>query len=107
MTYSTLVALHAPHLPLNGTAEPDNERSRLAQATIEQIIEKIKEKLVKLRCFILQDHVEISPWALFFAYHVCGMMLSSPRADDLSAEVLRTVLEAFRTIDVRWNAGGT
>ena len=50
----------------------------------------------------------MSPWGLFFAYHVCGAhMHSAHREGSDEPEIVKILKETFLAIDVRWNVAGT
>ena len=85
----------------------DRDRSQRARLVIQQITEKIRTNLVKDQCFLGRDPEDMSPWGLFFAYHVCGVHMHSSRAASEEPGIVKSLKEAFLAIDVRWNAAGT
>ena len=104
---SALVALYTPWLNSDGVSTFDRDRSRRAKLVIQQITETISTNLVDHQCFMGRDPEDMSPWGLFFAYHVCGAHLHSSRAASDEPDILKSLKEAFLAIDVRWHAAGT
>ncbi|KAF2801827.1 putative fungal-specific transcription factor [Mytilinidion resinicola] len=97
--YSALVALYMPSF----YAADDTDRSQRARVVIRQINETVSRNLVRQRCFIGRDPEAISPWGLFFAYHLCGAHIRYGRGIPELVKILR---ETFTGIDARWNAAG-
>lgn len=105
---SALVALYTPWLYSDSASIADRDRSLRAKVIIEQITEKIATNLVGHQCFLGRNPEDMSPWGLFFAYHVCGAhMQSSHREGSVEPEIVKRLKEAFLAIDVRWNVAGT
>lgn len=48
----------------------------------------------------------MTPWGLFFAYHVCGAHMRSTRKAPHGAEVIKSLRAGLLAVDERWNAGG-
>ena len=97
-----------PWLYSDGGASPaDRDRSLRAKLVIQQITEKIATNLVDDQCFLGRNPEDMSPWGLFFAYHVCGAhMHSAHREGSAEPEMVKRLKETFLAIDVRWNAAG-
>ena len=74
---------------------------------IQQIIERINANLVERQCFLGRSPEDMSPWGLFFAYRISSTHVRSLREISNSSEVVKSLREAFRTIDVRWNVAGS
>ena len=105
---SALVALYTPWLYSDGASIADRERSLRAKVVVQQITEKIATNLVDHECFLGRNPEDMSPWGLFFAYHVCGAhMHSSHREGSDEHKMVKRLKEAFLAIDVRWNVAGT
>ena len=105
---SALVALYTPWLYTDGVSTADRDRSLRAKVVIQQITEKIATNLVGHQCFLGRNPEDMSPWGVFFAYHVCGThMHSAHREGSLEPEIVKRLKEAFLAIDVRWNVAGT
>ena len=104
---SALVALYTPWLYSDGVSIADRDRSRRAKVVVEQITETICTNLVDHQCFLGRNPEDMSPWGLFFAYHVCGAQMHANRDVSEEPEVVKSLKEAFLAIDVRWNAAGT
>ena len=107
LTYSALVALYTPWLYSDGVSIVDRDRSQRARVIIQQITETIRANLVHDQCFLGRNPEDMSPWGLFFAYHVCGTYIHSNRDASNEPEMVKSLKEAFCAIDVRWNAAGT
>lgn len=104
---SALVALYTPWLYSDGTNPADRDRSLRAKLIVQQITEKIATNLVGDQCFLGRNPEDMSPWGLFFAYHVCGAhMHSAHREGSAELEMVRRLKDAFLAIDVRWNVAG-
>jgi hypothetical protein len=73
---------------------------------LEQITERISENLMERQCFLGRDPDDMSPWGLYFAYQICAAHLRSPDKSAHAQTVVRSLREAFRAIDVRWNVAG-
>ena len=104
---SALVALYTPWLYSDGVNMVDRDRSQRAKLVIQQITETISTQLVDHQCFLGRDPEDMSPWGLFFAYHVCGFHVQSSRAASAEPGIVKSLKEAFLAIDVRWNVAGT
>lgn len=73
---------------------------------IEQIIERINANLVERQCFMDRSPEDMSPWGLFFAYHVCVVHARyNPETPD-SCAVVNGLKQTLSTIDIRWNVAG-
>ena len=106
--HSTLVALHYPWLYSDSANQVDKERSHRAKTVIQHITQKISENLIANQCFLGRDPEGMSPWGLFFAYHVCVFHMRITRGvSNASAKVVKSLKETFAAIDIRWNAAGT
>ena len=106
--HSTLVALHYPWLYSDSTNQVDIERCDRARAVTQKITQKIRANLIANQCFLGRDPEDMSPWGLFFAYHVCVFHMRVTRGTSSApAEVVKSLKETFAAIDVRWNAAGT
>ena len=104
---SALIALYTPWLYTNGATIADRDRSLRAKVVVQQITETIATNLVEHECFLDRNPEDMSPWGLFFAYHVCGAhMHSSHREGSDKPEMVKRLKEALLAIDVRWNAAG-
>ena len=105
---SALVALYTPWLYSDGASVADRDRSLRAKVIIQQITEKITTNLIGHQCFLGRNPEDMSPWGLFFAYHVCGAhMQFAHREGSVEPEIVKRLKEAFLAIDVRWNVAGT
>ncbi|MCJ1385696.1 hypothetical protein MMC17_008819 [Xylographa soralifera] len=104
--YSALVALYTPWLYSDAVTIADRDRSQRARVIIQQITETICMNLVDHQCFLGRNPEDMSPWGLFFAYHVCGTHMHSIRDASDRPEIVKSLKEAFCAIDVRWNAAG-
>lgn len=105
---STLIALHAPWIHSKHTDPSSAQRCHTARMVVQQITDRISANLVERKCFVGRDLESISPWGLFFAYHICSALMYSRR--DLSEqeqEVVKTLKESFTAINARWNIAGT
>ena len=105
MNHSTLVALYTPWLaddPPTADAPPPSERSRRARAVVDQIT----ANLVEHQCLVGRNPEDIPPWGLYFAYRVCGALIRAPHQTPQATDIIRTLREALRAIDVRWNVAG-
>ena len=107
LKYSALVALHAPWLCSDVTDTFDEDRSQRAKALVQQMAEKIETNLVEKECFLGRCPEDMSPWGLYFAYHICRAQIRSDREISGESELAKVIKETFLTIDVRWNAAGT
>ena len=108
--HSALVALYTPWLYSDSASAStaDRDRSLRAKVIVQQITEKIATNLVGHQCFLGRNPEDMSPWGLFFAYHVCGAHIhSSHREGSVEPEIVKRLKEAFLAIDVRWNVAGT
>ena len=106
LKYSALVALYTPWLCSDGVSMVDRDRSQRARVVIQQITATICTNLVDHQCFLGRNPEDMSPWGLFFAYHVCGTHMHSNRETSDEPEIVKSLKEAFLAIDVRWNAAG-
>ncbi|KUJ08129.1 putative fungal-specific transcription factor, partial [Mollisia scopiformis] len=105
--YSTLVALYTPQLDSNDPRFVETNSSRRARVGIQQITETIKGNLVDNDCFFGRNPEELSPWGIFFAYHICAIHMRSSRENPASLLIVKSLKETFRAIDIRWNAAGS
>ncbi|MCJ1443426.1 MAG: hypothetical protein MMC23_003924 [Stictis urceolatum] len=104
--YSAIVALHNPWLYPEGPGESDTDRSQRAKVVIQQITETINTNLVERQCFLGQDFEDVSPWGLFFAYHICGYHTRYKRGNAESIMLVKSLRETLLAIDTRWNVVG-
>lgn len=56
------------------------------------------------RSLLGRDPNSISPWALFFGYHMCVEQIRSK--DPSSHDIVVLVRKGFEEADVRWNVAG-
>ena len=84
----------------------DSGGSQRAIAVIQQITERISSNLVEKECFFGRNPEDMPPWGLFFAYYICRLHVRSGGETLDSPEVVKSLRETFRTIDVRWNVAG-
>ncbi|KAL9487894.1 hypothetical protein ACSS6W_000171 [Trichoderma asperelloides] len=77
--------------------------SRRARDVLHQITGRISANLVERRCFLGRDPEDVSPWGLYFAYRICGVLMRPSERALHGAEVMESLREAFQTISVRWN----
>lgn len=103
---SALFALYTPWLSSAGFQEIDTDRSRRAKVILQQITDRISANLIERQCFLGRDPEHMSPWGLYFAYRICGAHMRSSSKAPHGVEVVRSLREAFMTIDVRWNVAG-
>ncbi|KAL6899970.1 hypothetical protein GGI43DRAFT_384145 [Trichoderma evansii] len=101
--YSALVALYTPYLSSSKIKELNSNYSRRARDVLHQIIDRISENLVERQCFFGRDPEDVSPWGLYFAYRICGMLIRPTEKALHGAEVLKRLHEAFQTVSLRWN----
>lgn len=107
MRFSTLVALHSPWMH-NGTVNAiETEETRRTDALLRDITQKVSVNLAQGECQLGVDIEAMSPWGLFFGYHLCRELERravecSPEVDALAKTLRTTMLE----IDGRWNASG-
>ena len=104
---SALIALHMPWLYDDHVPTVDADHSQRAKAVIQDITNVIRANLIERQCFSGRDPEDTAPWGLFFAYHICGVHIWASSETPSSLEVVRSLRESFRMIDVRWNAAGT
>jgi hypothetical protein len=72
---------------------------------MQEITRTIKDNLVEQQCFLGRNPKSMSPWGLFFAYRVCSHhMFHSHEVQQ--QEVVESLKEGLRTIDVKWKAAG-
>ena len=101
------MALYTPWLYPSAASPPDSDRSQRASVVLSQITEKIATNLIGHQCFLDREPEDMSPWGLFFAYHVCAAhMHISHREGTVEPEIVKRLKETFVAIDVRWNAAG-
>jgi hypothetical protein len=72
---------------------------------VEQISTLIESNLVGQQCFVGRDIDGVSPWGLFFAYHICLISQGSERTI-LKPEVARELKATLVKVDARWNLAG-
>ncbi|KAM0476127.1 hypothetical protein ACHAPX_006544 [Trichoderma viride] len=101
--YSALVALYTPYLHAPCTKDSNHDYSQRARDVLHQIIGRINANLVERQCFLGRAAEDVSPWGLYFAYRICGMLMRPAEKAPHGAEVLKSLREAFETISVRWN----
>ncbi|UKZ84303.1 uncharacterized protein TrAFT101_000215 [Trichoderma asperellum] len=101
--YSALVALYTPYLSSGKTENHNSDYSRRARDVLHQITGRISANLVGRRCFLGRDPEDVSPWGLYFAYRICGVLMRPSERALHGAEVLKSLLEAFQIISVKWN----
>ncbi len=104
---SALLALYTPWLYSDGVSTVDRDRSQRAKIIVQRITETICTNLVDNQCFLGRNPEDMSPWGLFFAYHVCGAHMHSHLEASDEPEIVKSLKEAFLAIDVRWNVAGT
>jgi hypothetical protein len=100
---SALVALYTPYLHAPCTKDSNHDYSQRARDVLHQIIGRINANLVERQCFLGRAAEDVSPWGLYFAYRICGMLMRPAEKAPHGAEVLKSLREAFETISVRWN----
>lgn len=101
--FSALVALYTPYLSSTKVNELNSDYSRRAREVLYQITDRISENLVERQCFLGRNPQDVSPWGLYFAYRICGMLMRPTEKTLHGAEVLKSLREAFQTISGRWN----
>lgn len=102
--FSALVALYTPYLQISASTKDSNRAySQRARDVLHQIVGRINANLVDRQCFLGRDSEDVSPWGLYFAYRVCGMLMRPAEKAPHGAEVLKSLREAFQTISVRWH----
>lgn len=94
------------HSASSSTARMDH--SQRARYLVRQITDRINVNLVEQQCFLGRSPEDMSPWGLFFSYHICRAHLGSNQesSSSNSSGVVRSLHETFLAIDVRWNAAG-
>ena len=100
------MALHTPWLPFNRFCAPDSERSHRANIVMQQITDRINANLVEGRCLSDRDPEDITPWGLFFAYHICASHMRLPQSTRDTKKIVEVLKGTFLRIDARWNAAG-
>ncbi|KAL7917750.1 hypothetical protein ACQKWADRAFT_274362 [Trichoderma austrokoningii] len=101
--YSALVALYAPYLASHKTEDSNRNYSQRAKGVLHQIIGRVHANLIERQCFLGRESEDVSPWGLYFAYRVCGMLIRPNEKAPHGVEVLKSLREAFQTISARWN----
>ncbi|KAK1252169.1 hypothetical protein MKX08_003356 [Trichoderma sp. CBMAI-0020] len=102
--YSALVALYTPYLHVSyNTKDSNHDYSQRARDVLHQIISRINENIIERQCFLGRDSEDVSPWGLYFAYRICGLLMRPGEKAPHGAEVLKSLHEAFQTISLRWN----
>ncbi|KAH8812965.1 putative fungal-specific transcription factor [Xylogone sp. PMI_703] len=104
--YSALVAMYTPWLYSDSISIEDKDHSQRARAIIQQITERIGINLVENQCFLGRNPEDMSPWGLFFAYHICKTHICYNREILDASGVVESLKKTFLTIDVRWNVAG-
>nr|UYO77177.1 ACN38 fungal transcriptional regulatory protein [Trichoderma calamagrostidis] len=104
--YSAIVALYTPWLSSDRAKELNSDYSQRARVVLQQITDRISANLVENQCFLGRDPEDMSPWGLYFAYRICGVYMQPTRKARHGVEVLKSLREAFQTIDMRWKAAG-
>lgn len=102
---STLVALYIPWL-YSDPRKPETERSQRAKIVIEQITETMRTNMIDGQCFFGRYPDKMSPWGLFFAYHICAINMRVGDSSPTSTAIAQSLKEMFEKIDGRWNAAG-
>lgn len=100
---SALVALYTPYISSGKTKEFNSDYSERARDLLRQIISRIGANLVERQCFLGRDPEDVSPWGLYFAYRICGVLMRPTEKALHGTEVLKSLRETFHTISVRWN----
>lgn len=98
---SALVALHEPYLSLK-----DGIRSQRARFVVEGITHTIRTSLLEQQCLVGRDPESVSPWGLFFGYRICVYYACSDQKEAYALQIVDSLKEVFRNIEVRWNAAG-
>ncbi|KAK6595323.1 fungal specific transcription factor domain-containing protein [Botrytis cinerea] len=105
--YSTLLALHtsslSPH-PSNPPSPLDQHRTERKAQLLQRITQRIIANMSTPRSLLGRDPNSISPWALFFGYHMCVEQIRSK--DPSSHDIVVLVRKGFEEADVRWNVAG-
>ena len=103
--HSALLALHIPalssHARVGNTPAPQR-----ATAAVQYITERISANMIKRQCLVDRNPEDMSPWGLYFAYHVCRFHLPSRRTSPASAEIDKSLRDTFVKMDVRWSIAG-
>ena len=105
--------MYTPWLSSEHVGEVNGDFSRQANVTLRQITDRINANLVERQCFLDRDPEDMSPWGLYFAYRICGMhmrMRAARKGTHGNAphgmEVVKSLREAFSTINMRWQVAG-
>jgi hypothetical protein len=101
--FSALVALYTPWLYAH-SSKPETDRSQRAKVVMQEIAETIHTNLIERQCFLGRSPEDMSPWGLFFAYHICGVYMRL--GDSNSTTIVQSLKETLEKIDVRWHAAG-
>ncbi|KAF2111959.1 putative fungal-specific transcription factor [Lophiotrema nucula] len=101
--YSTIIALYAPSLGSQSADSAGKPYLQRANATAEFVTATISVNLIEQQCQIGRNPERMSPWGLFFAYHICRVHLRSRRSSSVSAEIVRSLTHTFQNVATRWN----
>lgn len=62
--------------------------------------------MIERQCLIGRNPETMSPWGLYFAYHICRLHMPSRQTCPASAEFVKNLRDTFEAIDVRWSVAG-
>ena len=88
------------------THTPNTLPSQRAHTAFQYISEKLNANLIERQCFQGRNPDEMSPWGLYFAYHICRVHMPCRRYSVLSADIVKTIQDIFIKIDARWSVAG-
>ncbi|KIW40304.1 uncharacterized protein PV06_07511 [Exophiala oligosperma] len=73
---------------------------------VEGITHTIRTSLLEQQCLVGRDPESVSPWGLFFGYRICVYYACSDQKEAYALQIVDSLKEVFRNIEVRWNAAG-
>jgi hypothetical protein len=101
------VALYPPRLYSGNSIAIEVDLAARAKVVMQEISGIISRNLIERRCFLGRDPKTMPPWGLFFAYRVCEYHMFHSRGDaGQQSEVVESLQEGLRTINVKWKAAG-
>jgi hypothetical protein len=76
--------------------------SRRANVMVDYTAQRISDNIIAHQCFVDCNHESMSPWGLYFAYHMCRLHTPSRITSSTSAETVKALRDVFAKIEVRW-----
>jgi hypothetical protein len=62
--------------------------------------------MIERQCLVDRNPEDMSPWGLYFAYHICRFHTPHYRTCPISADIVKSLRDTFVTMDVRWSSAG-